>query len=88
MYQTLPGIQRLGGWGHWPQGAVLGIVRVIGWERTEVCRDDLSFQERVFGNYEDGRWAWFTELIERFEKPISAKGNRLVWNWERVTTDN
>jgi len=82
MYYSLPGIKRLGWWDRWPRGAVLGIVRVIGFERTEVCRDDLSEQERVFGNYEDGRWAWFTDLLERFEKPIPAKGNRLLWNWE------
>jgi hypothetical protein len=37
----------------------------------------------IFGNYEDGRYAWHIELIEKFAEPIAAKGNRMLWNWER-----
>jgi hypothetical protein len=84
MYCGLPGVERLGAWACWPQGCVIGTVRVLGWERTEVCRDDLSEQELTFGNYEDGRWAWFMELDERFEKPIPCRGNRLLWEWNRT----
>jgi len=79
------------GWGdgYWPDaahyvalGAVLCVVRLIAIERVEDVRDDLSEQERCFGNYEDGRYAWFTELVERFPKPVPAKGNRMLWNWD------
>jgi activating signal cointegrator 1 len=78
------------GEGYWPNahhsvglGAVLCIVRLLGIEQTENVREELSEQELLFGNYEDGRYAWFMELVERFEKPIPAKGNRLLWNWNR-----
>lgn len=77
------------GEGYWPNahhsvglGAVLCIVNLIGIEPTHCVRDELSEQELLFGNYEDGRYAWFTEIVERFETPIPAKGNRMLWNWD------
>jgi hypothetical protein len=74
---------------YWPtskgiaRGAVLGIVKLIEIEPTLHVTEDLSTQELLFGNYEEGRYAWFVEVIERFKEPIPAKGNRLLWNWER-----
>lgn len=38
-------------------------------------------QERAFGNYEPGRWAWVLEFVHRFEKPILAKGALGLWEW-------
>jgi hypothetical protein len=40
--------------------------------------------ERVFGNYEEGRYAWFFEDIKPFPNPIPAKGNRLLWEWNEA----
>jgi hypothetical protein len=74
----------------WPKGqgvpaagAVLGIVKLIEIEPTHHCSADLSTQELLFGNYEDGRYAWFLEVVERFKTPIPVRGNRMLWNWER-----
>jgi activating signal cointegrator 1 len=74
--------------GYWPNshhrvgfGAVLATAMLVAIEPTEIVRNDLSEQERVFGNYEDGRYAWFFEGIERFTIPVPAKGNRMLWNW-------
>lgn len=67
-----------------PLGCVLCVVNLVSIEETAVVRDGLSEQELTFGNYEDGRYAWFFEMIEVFETPIPAKGNRLLWNWERL----
>lgn len=79
------------GEGYWPNshhrvgfGAILCVATLAGIEHTEAVRDDLSEQERLFGNYEDGRYAWFFESVERFEKPIPAKGNRMIWNWKSL----
>ena len=76
------------GEGYWPNaqhsvalGAVLCIVRLLAIEQTDRVRGELSEQELCFGNYEEGRYAWFTEMVERFERPIPAKGNRMLWNW-------
>ena len=76
--------------GYWPgvphyqsMGCVLCIVKLVDVLPCEHVRDDLSEQELIFGNYEDGRYAWFLEMVEKFEKPIPAKGNRRLWEWNR-----
>lgn len=66
-----------------PRAAVLCIVRLHEIQVTRAVRETLSHRELIFGNYEDGRYAWFVEVLEKFEQPIPAKGNRLLWNWER-----
>lgn len=66
-----------------PRGCVLCIVRLVEIQETRYVREMLCERERIFGNYEDGRYAWSLELIERFNEPIPAKGNRMLWNWVR-----
>jgi len=65
-------------------GAILAVGNLIDVIPVEECRDDLSEQERLFGNYEDGRYAWFFEEITRFSTPIAVKGNRMLWNWDET----
>jgi hypothetical protein len=79
------------GEGYWPNaqhsvalGAVLCIARLVAIDTVESAREDLSAQELLFGNYEDGRYAWFLQVIERFEMPLAAKGNRRLWNWDET----
>lgn len=67
-----------------PKGVVLCVAELVAIEPTEKVRDDLSEQEILFGNYEDGRYAWFLEVKKRFDRPIPAKGNRMLWNWEET----
>jgi activating signal cointegrator 1 len=65
-----------------PYGKVLCIVKLIDIEETggmTCC--ELSESELLFGNYELGRYAWFLEMVELFDEPIPAKGNRMLWNW-------
>jgi hypothetical protein len=64
-----------------PRGAVLAVARLTDIVRTDEIKDEISQRERIFGNYEDGRYAWFLELEDIFEYPIFAKGNRMLWNW-------
>lgn len=46
--------------------------------------DLLTKQECAFGNYAPRRYALITEMIERFEKPMPARGQQLWgWPWER-----
>lgn len=64
-----------------PRGSMLCIVSLMDIRETDRIQDDISQRERIFGNYEEGRYAWFLEMVERFETPIPAKGNRMLWNW-------
>lgn len=63
-----------------PCGAVLCIVNLHSIEETSLAREILCERERVFGNYEDGRYAWALEMVEKLT-PTPAKGNRMLWNW-------
>ena len=65
-----------------PYGKVLCIVQLTAiTETNEMLRKTLSVRERLFGNYEDGRYAWHLQMIDVIEPPIPAKGNRMLWNW-------
>lgn len=64
-----------------PLGSVLCIAKLHEIRPSEQVREILCERELIFGNYEDGRYAWFLEVIERFD-PIPAKGNRLLWEWK------
>jgi activating signal cointegrator 1 len=65
-----------------PYGAIVAIVRLVSIEETDRVRDVLCERELLFGNYEEGRYAWHLALVKRFDVPIPAKGNRLLWNWK------
>lgn len=63
-----------------PFGVILSVHRLVDCVRTETIRDSLSDQERAFGNYDDGRWAWIFEPIHRFDTPIPYRGAQgLFW---------
>lgn len=64
-------------------GCILCIADLVSIEETTVVRGDLSARELIFGNYEDGRYAWFFENVQRLDTPIAVKGNRMLWNWNR-----
>ena len=68
--------------GQLPRGAVLCIVNLREIQKTSYVREILCERERIFGNYEDGRYAWFLEVVEKFDRPVPAKGNRMLWNWD------
>jgi hypothetical protein len=38
-------------------------------------------QERAFGNYDDGRFAWLFEDVVALAEPIPAKGALGLWEW-------
>lgn len=65
-----------------PFGKVVCIVRLSEvTEIDEMLRDTITYRERLFGNYENGRYAWHLEMMEVFEPPIPAKGSRMLWHW-------
>jgi activating signal cointegrator 1 len=45
---------------------------------TEYVLDD---QERLFGDYTDGRYAWLLADVKMLPEPIPAKGALSLWDW-------
>ena len=40
--------------------------------------------QRPYGDFQPGRWAWLLEDIQPLPEPIPAKGEQKLWNWERA----
>jgi hypothetical protein len=74
-----------------PLGCVLATCDLVDVLPTEarICLpgvfDDYpelnSEQERAFGNYHEGRWAWVLGNVRRLGDPIPAKGALSLWEW-------
>lgn len=64
------------------RGSVLCVVKFIGCRFTKDVRKQISDKEMGFGDYEDGRFAWFAEFVKRFDKPIPATGHLGFWEWQ------
>jgi hypothetical protein len=80
-----------------PRGAIVAVCELTGcWPtsgegyQTEIGDDVISFnhwhkvsdQERAFGDYTLGRYAWLLSDIRALPEPIPAKGAQGLWNWE------
>lgn len=43
---------------------------------------DIGLKEYKFGDYSFGRCAWELDDVKILDKPIPAKGQQGLWNWE------
>jgi hypothetical protein len=53
-----------------------------GWYNVAGADWPLTDQERAFGDYTPGRFAWLLANIRALPKPIPAKGALGLWEWE------
>ncbi len=66
-----------------PKGVVLATSILVDCVRiTPEFMDTLSEQEKAFGDYTLGRYAWVLEDIKKLDKPIPAIGKQRLWEWE------
>lgn len=64
-------------------GCVVCTVKVVSCERmTPTFILSQSQQERAFGEWRVGRFAWELELVEVFAMPIPARGMQGIWHWD------
>ena len=72
-----------------PLGCILATVRfydiVPTFELGGTGPEILSDQERAFGDYSAGRYAWLSSNLHAFSKPIKAKGALSLWEWDGAT---
>lgn len=81
-----------------PVGAVIATCRLISCMPTRELQENrliqvdpearcddflLGEEERAFGDYSPGRWAWLLADIEALPEPVPAKGALSLWEWER-----
>lgn len=65
-----------------PTGAILAMCTLADCVRiTPEYAAGLSDQERAFGDYTPGRFAWILKDVAPLKKSIPAKGSQKIWNW-------
>jgi hypothetical protein len=66
-----------------PLGCVIAICELV--EITPIGKVFyISDQERAFGNYTPGRWAWILDDAVMLPKPLPARGMQGLWNWDEA----
>ena len=67
----------------WPFGKVVATCNLVDCvEITNQFIDGLTEQEKAFGDYTPGRYAWILEDVKKLDPPVPAKGKQGLWNWE------
>lgn len=61
-------------------GQVICLVNLTGIYDVKHVRDNISNTERLYGNYDDGRFAWETEFVQIL-KSEPCVGHQGLFNW-------
>lgn len=65
-----------------PLGCVVAICELV---QVDHIKDGYSkyitYEERSFGDYTPGRFAWILKNANQLSEPISAKGALGLWDW-------
>src|SRR5215213_7752316 len=70
-----------------PLGAIIGsviltdIVKVEQLQLSEKIINQLSLEERAFGDYTNGRYVWVLEEAAQFERPVPIRGTLGLWEY-------
>lgn len=64
-----------------PLGQVIAIGMLSDIQRI-TATFQVDDQERAFGNYEPGRFAWRFAAMYQLATPIPARGSLGLWNWQ------
>jgi hypothetical protein len=55
----------------------------MGCRQAKYVKGQLTAQELSFGDYADGRFAWFLEFVELVKEQPVAVGHLGLWEWTR-----
>ena len=63
-------------------GYILGTAELISSDvLTEEDIEDITDEEKAFGWYAPGRYAWRLRDAVEFINPVSARGSQGIWEW-------
>lgn len=87
---TLPDRELAEEWGYdlgaMPLGCIVAVVRFQGAFATGSL--DISDEERGYGDFTPGRYAWRLELVQKLETPIECRGALGLWEFpSRLLTE-
>ena len=65
-----------------PHGCILGTVTLNSCDPiTEEDLEDITDEERTFGWWQPGRYAWRLRDPEPFDQPVPARGQQGIWEY-------
>lgn len=68
-----------------PRGHLLGTVLLHSVELvTEEFLDDITDEERSFGWFEPGGYAWRCRYPVMFDQPVAIKGKQGIFDWQGI----
>ena len=74
-----------------PFGYIIGRVTLVDVVRigtgslfhaNDELMNRLTMEEKAFGDYTDGRFAWILQDAVQFKQPIGARGSLTLWEFE------
>ena len=65
-----------------PLGAIVAYAELATVGRVELVRDTHAKNERAFGDYSDGRFAWKLVNVQRIEPAVPARGAQGLFDIE------
>lgn len=70
-----------------PFGAIIGqaiitdVIRIENLHLPDKLINKLTMEEKAFGDYTEGRYAWLLEEHKKFDTPIPARGTLSIWEY-------
>lgn len=65
-------------------GAIICVVKLSDCRPTEALREEVSEDESLWGNYDDGRWGWMLDAgpVIDINPAIPVIGHQGLFDWE------
>ena len=65
-------------------GAIICVVKLSDCRPTEALREEISEDESLWGNYDDGRWGWMLDAgpVIDINPAIPVIGHQGLFDWE------
>ncbi len=70
-----------------PFGAIIGkatitnVMRIEHLNMPDEIINRLTMEEKAFGDYSEGRYAWILEDHIKFKNPVPARGTLSIWEY-------
>ena len=65
--------------------AIICTCDIVDVRKSEDVRDHISAKELAFGNYENNRFCWMLENINKIDPVLNVKGMLGLWKYKPVT---
>lgn len=65
-----------------PLGKIVATVELYDIRPTAEFIGEISVQERAFGDYSAGRYAWLLRNVQMLPAPIECRGALGLWEWQ------